>query len=148
MSTATATNKLMTAEEFLALAEEGVERWLIRGKLREIQDTDITMRNKAHSITKGRVAVHPFVWRQSQPEPRGEVVCGEAGFLLRRSPDTISAGVDVAYLTAYHARAKSHGTTLIDRPPVFILEIVSPHDTEEEVAERVTEYLDFGVPLV
>ena len=34
MSTATAP-KLMTAEEFLALPDDGVERWLIRGQLRE-----------------------------------------------------------------------------------------------------------------
>src|SRR5436309_11646324 len=147
MSTATAP-KLMTVEEFLALPDDGVERWLIRGQLREKRDTDMTMRNKPHSITEGRVTGHLFRWLWQQPEPRGEVVCGEAGFLLRRNPDTVTAGADVAVISAAQADARPPGTTLIDGPAVLIAEILSPNDTVEEVAERVDEYLDCGVPVV
>src|SRR5882672_4547573 len=99
MSTAT-TTKLMTAEEFLALPDDGVERWVIRGELREKRDTDMTRRNKPHSITEGRVTGLLFAWLNRQPEPRGEVVCGEAGFILRRDPLVATAGVDVALITA------------------------------------------------
>ena len=35
---AAAVPKLMTVEEFLALPDDGVERWLIRGELREKRD--------------------------------------------------------------------------------------------------------------
>src|SRR5688572_30356502 len=52
MSTATAP-KLMTVEEFLALPEDGVERWLIRGQLRESRPEQegegMTKRNRIHS---------------------------------------------------------------------------------------------------
>ncbi|MDB5312830.1 MAG: hypothetical protein JWO38_7032 [Gemmataceae bacterium] len=147
MSTATAP-KLMTVEEFLALPDDGVERWLIRGQLREKRDTDMTRRNKPHSITEGRVTGHLFVWLRQQPEPRGEVVCGEAGFLLRRNPAAVTAGVDVAVITAAQADTRAADTTLIVGPPQLIAEVLSPHDTQEEVAERVAEYLDCGVPLV
>jgi Uma2 family endonuclease len=138
----------MTAEEFLALPDDGVERWLIRGQLREKRDTDMTMRNKLHSITEGRVTGILARWMQTQPEPRGEVVCGEAGFILRRNPDTISAGADVAIISVAQADAESDDTTMIEGPPLVIAEILSPHDTTEEVAERVEEYLDCGLPMV
>ena len=147
MSTAAAP-KLMTVEEFLALPDDGVERWLIRGELREKRDTDMTRRNKPHSITEAHITGLLWMWQRSQPEPRGAVVCGEAGIILRRDPSTISAGVDVALITAAQADARDPDTSMIDGPPILIAEVLSPHDTQEEVAERVDEYLDCGVALV
>jgi Uma2 family endonuclease len=145
MST-TAAPKLMTVEEFLALPDDGVERWLIRGQLREKRDTDMTRRNKPHSITEGRITARLGAWLATQPEPRGEVVCGEAGFIFRRNPES-SAGVDVALITAAQADQVTD-TTMIEGPPLLIAEVLSPNDTQEEIAERVTEYLDCGVPVV
>jgi Uma2 family endonuclease len=148
MSTATVGKKLMTAEEFLALPDDGVERWLIRGELREKRDTDMTMRNKVHSITEGHVTGLLWMWLRGQSEPRGAVVCGEAGFLLRRTPATITAGVDVAVITAEQADVKAPDTALAEGPPLLIAEILSPYDKTEEVVERVEEYLTCGVPQV
>jgi Uma2 family endonuclease len=145
MSTAA---KLMTAEEFLALPDDGVERWLIRGELREKRDTDMTRRNRPHSITEGRVTILLGTWLRSQRPPRGEVVCGEAGFVLRTDPETITAGVDVAVISAAQADAVTPDTTMIEGPPTLIAEVLSPNDTQEEVTERVAEYLDCGVPVV
>jgi Uma2 family endonuclease len=145
MSTAT---KLMTAEEFFALPDDGVERWLIRGELREKRDTDMTRRNRPHSITEARLSKILGNWLDTQPAPRGEVVCGEAGFILRTDPETITAGVDVAVITAAQADAVTPETTMIEGPPTMIAEVLSPNDTTEEVAERVEEYLACGVRLV
>lgn len=145
MSPATAP-KLMTAEEFLALPDDGVERWLIRGELREKRDTDMTRRNKPHSITEARITGRLSAWLLTQPEPRGEVVCGEAGFVFRRDPES-TAGVDVALISAAQAD-QATATTMIEGPPILIAEVLSPNDTQEEVAERVTEYLDCGVRVV
>jgi Uma2 family endonuclease len=144
----TATTQLVSVEEFLALPDDGVERWLIRGELREKRKTDMTMRNKVHSITEARLTTLLGVWVMAQPGPRGEVVCGEAGFLLRRQPATVTAGVDVAVITAAQADARSPDTTLVDGAPRLIAEVLSPYDTQEEVVERVEEYLDCGVPVV
>jgi hypothetical protein len=103
----TASAKVMTVDEFLALPDDGIERWLLRGELREKRDTDMSRRNKSHSITAARITGHLFIWLQRQPLPRGEVVCGEAGCVLRQTPATISAGVDVAIITAAQANARS-----------------------------------------
>ena len=140
--------KLMTVDEFLALPDDGVERWLIRGELREKRDTDKTRRNRPHSITEARLSKILGIWLDIQPAPRGEVVCGEAGFVLRRTPETISAGVDVAVITSSQADAITPDTTLIEGPPTMIAEVLSPNDTQEEVTERVSEYLECGVPMV
>ena len=146
--TAATAPKLMTLEEFLALPEDGVERWLIRGELREKRDTDMTRRNKRHSITEAQLTGRLWAWLQTQPHPRGEVVCGEAGVILRENPDTITAGVDVAVITAAQADSRDPDTSMIVGPPTLIAEVRSPNDTDEEVGERVDEYLDCGVPVV
>ena len=44
--------RLMTAEEFEALPDDGVERWLIRGQLRE---GGVTVRNFDHSAYMMRI---------------------------------------------------------------------------------------------
>src|SRR5258707_10626764 len=93
---ATVATKLMTTEEMLALPENGVERWLVRGQLRE---KPMTYRNRWHSRIMVRVAKLLDNWLDRQPEPRGQVLCGEAGVRLQRDPDT-TFGVDVVYVSA------------------------------------------------
>ncbi|MCZ2343531.1 MAG: Uma2 family endonuclease [Bacteroidales bacterium] len=141
-------SRRITLEEFLALPDDGVERWVIRGQLREKRDSDMTRRNRTHSITEGRITRILGKWLDQQPEPRGEIVCGEAGFLLRRNEATVTAGVDVALITAAQADSLTASTTLIEGPPLLIAEVLSPSDTLEEVTERVEEYLACGVPLI
>jgi Uma2 family endonuclease len=148
MTTATA-DKLMTAEEFLALPDDGVERWLIRGQLRENGDSDMTMRNGKHALTESRVVRILGRWLDANPALTSEVASGEAGFLLRQTPATVSAGVDVALVTKEQADLlASSPTTLLTGPPRLIAEVLSPSDSVEDVDERVNEYLDCGVPVV
>jgi hypothetical protein len=47
--------KLMTTEEFLALPDDGVERWLINGVVREFGDI-MTRRNRHHGRLTARLA--------------------------------------------------------------------------------------------
>lgn len=139
-----ATTPLMTAEELLALPEDGVERWLIRGQLRE---KPMTVRNRWHSRIMARVAQLLLTWLDQQPQPRGVVLCGEAGCRLRRDPDTI-VGIDVVYISAELAARESDETSLIDGVPVLVVEILSPSETQEQVDEKIDGYLQAGVALV
>lgn len=152
MSTAVADEKrVWTTEELLALPDDGVERWLVRGRLYEKHPDpeypDVTRRNRFHSITEGRVTGRLFAWLQTQPEPRGEVVCGEVGFILQHDPDT-TVGIDAAVISAAMADANPGDTTLFDGVPLLAVEIRSPYDTEGEVADKVDDYLDAGTPVV
>jgi Uma2 family endonuclease len=144
MSTATP-EKLMTAEEFLALPEDdGVERMLICGRLWE---KTMTRRNRWHSRTEARIAELLGRWLATQPEPRGEIYSGEAGFRLPGSPPTI-VGIDVAYVSADVARSEPDDTALVDGAPVLAVEILSPNDKQEEIAAKIESYIKADVPLV
>jgi Uma2 family endonuclease len=147
MSTAVAP-ALMTTEEFLALPDDGVERWLIRGVLREKRgDKPMTVRNRDHSRIMTRVAKYLDNWLDGQPELRGQVLRGEAGCRLRGTPDSV-VGIDVTYISAEIAARSTGETTLIDGAPILAVEILSPNDTLEEIDEKIDEYLAAGVALV
>ncbi len=83
-------------------------------------------------------------WVERQPEPRGEVVVGEAGFRLQRNPDT-TVGIDVAYISAATVAANRGVTGLLVGLPVLAVEILSPSDTHEGVGEKLDLYLRLGV---
>jgi len=134
----------MTTEEMLALPDDGKERWLIRGELRE---KPMTVRNRWHSRVLTRIAQLLGNWLDGQPEPRGEILGGEAGVRLRRTPDS-TVGVDLIYVSAELAAEEPEETTLIDGVPILAVEILSPSDTVEEIEEKVDEYLSAGVALV
>jgi Uma2 family endonuclease len=141
----TETTALMTAEQFLALPDDGVERWLIRGQLRE---RPMTYRNRWHSRVMVRVAKLLDNWLDQQAEPRGSVLCGEAGVRLTHDPETTIVGVDVVYVSAEVMARQADDTTVIEGTPVLAVEILSPSNTVEEIDEKIDEYLSAGVPLV
>src|SRR5437588_523965 len=85
----------LTAEYLASLSDDGIERDLIRGELRE---RPMTRRNPVHGESEVFIGYHLLVWLESQPAPRGKVVGGEAGFRLRRDPVTY-VGIDVAYVS-------------------------------------------------
>jgi Uma2 family endonuclease len=135
---------LMTTEELLALPNDGADRWLIQGQLRE---KPMTVRNRTHSRIMARIVYLLEKWLESQREPRGQILCGEAGCRLRRNPDS-TVGIDVVYIAANLAQQESTKTTLIDGVPVLAIEILSPSDTVEEINEKIEDYLAAGVALV
>lgn len=143
MSTA-ASPKLMTLDEFLALPEDGMDRELIRGEVRE---RPMTKRNRFHAASESKVSHLLRSWLDQQPEPRGEVYSGEVGCILHRNPDT-TVGIDVAYFSAQTVANQTAVTSMVEGAPVLAIEILSPSDKQEEIAEKVDAYLEFGVALV
>jgi len=135
---------VLTTEELLALPRNGVDRWLIRGQLRE---KSMTIRNRFHSRIIIRTGFVLERWLDQQPPPRGSVLGGEVGVRLRRDPDT-TVGVDIIYISADLAARQSDKTTLIEGVPTLMIEILSPSDVLEEVDEKIDGYLAAGVALV
>jgi Uma2 family endonuclease len=130
----------MTAEELLAMPDDGVERELIRGELRE---RPMTLRNPRHSEIVIRVGHLLSLWLDQQPVPRGRVAGGEAGFRLSRNPDTF-VGVDVAYVSAHTVGDPSRKPALYEGPPVLAVEVLSPSDTFKDIDEKIDLYLHAG----
>lgn len=134
----------MTTEELLALPDDGMERWLIAGELRE---RPMTVRNRFHSRTMICVGTELELWRRQQSLPRGQVLGGEVGVRLGRDPDT-TVGVDVVYVSADVIVRQTQETTLIEGVPTLAVEILSPNDTVEEIHEKIRIYQSAGVPLI
>src|SRR3984957_8459279 len=111
--TAVTTPRLMTTEELLAMPDDGVERWLIRGRLRENRSEDVTRRNRWHGRVVARIAQLLGDWLDRQPEPRGEVYAGDIACRLRRNPDS-TPGIDVVYVSAELAAEEPEDTRVID----------------------------------
>ena len=141
----------ITGEDLLALPDDGVQRWLVRGELREKHpapgEQSMTIRNRWHSRIMATIAKCLGVWRDSQPLPRGEVLCGEAGVRLSRDPET-TVGIDVGYVSPEVVARQSDETTIIDGVPLLIVEILSPSDTTVEIEEKTNLYLAAGVALI
>jgi Uma2 family endonuclease len=139
-----AAKRWTTTEELLALPDDGVERELIDGELKE---REMTRRNPTHSFVEANATSIVRNWSLSRPEPRGRVLSGEAGFRIRRNPDT-TVGIDVAYIDAATVAAIVKGSALIEGPPVLAVEILSPSDKIEDILAKVESYLAAGTKIV
>ena len=149
---ATAAAEKLTTEDLLAMPDDGVERWLIRGELREkaseFPEATMTVRNRYHCEATSFVAASLVNWIRTRPKPRGKVYSGEAGVKLQ-GVDGSTVGVDVVYAPPEVVAVQSDDeTTLLDGVPTLCVEITSPNDTLDQVEEKVDEYLAAGVPLV
>jgi len=141
----------MSAKAFLALPGDGVHRELVRGRVREDRDqweggkkgSDMTVRNRFHSRIVIRVGQLLGNWMDLQPKPRGEVVGGEAGFLLSGTRESL-VGIDVAVVSADLVAATDPEQKLYHGAPVLAVEVLSPNDTHEETVDMVSSYLEVG----
>lgn len=141
MSTVTPT---MTTKELLALPEDGMERELIRGELRE---REMTRRNRLHAATESRIVRALGNWLDQQGDFEADVLSGEAGSILQQGPDT-TVGIDVALFSLDVLRRQTDETRMVLGVPILAVEILSPNDKHEEMREKIVEYLRTGVKLV
>ncbi len=134
----------MTTAELLAMPEDGVDRWLINGELRERR---WVVRDHFQAATTTVVASALGNWLDGQSFPRGKVLTGDAGVRLPGEPET-TFGIDVVYVSAAVLATLALGTTIVEGVPTLAVEILSPNDTQEDIHEKVDALLAAGVPLV
>ena len=137
----------LTVEEILAIPYDGGDRELIRGELREYRDGPnefvTTSRSRWHSRVEGHGAQCINNLLDKQPEPRGELDCGEAGPRLVGTKDSL-VGIDVRLS---RGNAGTHIPELGDlqrptlsrhRDPLIFRHL-------ERIADKVNLYLESGV---
>ncbi len=155
MVSKTATSELTNIEWFLE-ENTGTERWVHKGIRYEYPLENVTVlpegeivsrRNRVHARVCASITTYLGIWNRTQSEPRGEVLCGDAGFLLSGFPDS-SAGIDIAYISAELAAQTFEDTTMIDGCPLLAAEVLSPNDKHKNISSKVAAYIDSGVPLV
>jgi Uma2 family endonuclease len=138
------TRPLMTTKELLALPDDGMERELSHGILKE---RETTRRGRRQTKAGANISKLLGYWLDAQPKPRGEVLVSEAGFQLTHDPDT-TVGIDVAYISAELSQASPEDAFIIEGIPTLAVEILSPSDQQQDVLDKVKDCLDAGVPLV
>jgi Uma2 family endonuclease len=133
-------SKRMTAEELLALPDDGMRHELIAGELR-------TMAPSGHR--HGRVTIK-FSWPLAQyveAHDLGEVWGAETGCILTRDPDTVRAA-DVTFVRRERLGAEVDDRGYWPGAPDLVAEVLSPGDRRGAVAEKVATWLRAGVQMV
>ena len=131
---------VITAEDLerMLFGEQRVE--LVRGEV-------ITM--APAGAEHGEIAGFTFgaLFNFVRPNSLGSLFAAETGFILARNPDTVRAP-DVAFVAAERAAQQRGRTGFFEGPPDLAVEVVSPHDTAEEVEAKVLDYLEAGTRMV
>src|SRR5438067_2029346 len=119
MRAATA-EKLLTAEEFLLLPDEGVPKELVRGRV-----IPLAVSTPRHGQVCGEVVylLHRFL----DDHPLGHAVCNDSGVVTQRDPDTVR-GADVAFYSYRHFPPGPLPSGYLSVMPELIFEVRSGPD--------------------
>ena len=137
MSTQT---RLMTADEFLEMSDDGFHHELVRGVV-----LTTPLPAAEHSAVAGEIGwlVGSFVVK----DDIGKSYAAATGFQIERDPDTVR-GPDFAFVRAERLSAIVHPDKYIPFAPDLAVEVLSPNDRADEVEEKVQEWLAAGSRLV
>lgn len=129
--------RLMTADELLAMPDDGMRHELVEGEV-----VATAPAGADHGEIAGRIAGYlgPFV----RERKLGRMYIAETGFVLARDPDTVRAP-DVAFVRAERV---VHTATYVVGAPDLAVEVISPTDSYGEIDAKVTEYLAAGCRMV
>ncbi len=136
----TTAKKLLTADELLAMPDDGNRYELIQGEL-------ITMApaGDRHGIVADRTGrrLGNFV----EAGDLGHTWAADTGFRIERLPDTVRAP---DYAFASHERLSGHVPErgYAEVIPDLVVEVVSPNDRQPEIDAKTQMWLGAGVRLV
>lgn len=128
--------KLMTAEELAAMPDDGNRYELVNGEL-------IAMAPSfgRHGVIAGRIAA--ALGHHVRTHRLGELIIADAGYILRRAPDTVRAP-DAAFIR----KGRTFENSFIDGAPDLVVEVISSSDRYTEVNAKVREYLRGGAQMI
>jgi Uma2 family endonuclease len=134
------TEKLLTAEEFEALPDDGKRYELIDGELREMAPT-VNWHGEVESKLVVRVGSHV------EAQHLGIVSCGETLYVVRRNPDRVRAA-DIAFIRQERVPPLQARQHIMEVLPDLVVEILSKSDTIEEVNDKIDDWLNSGVQML
>src|SRR4051812_5822818 len=109
-------SSLITAEELLALPDDGLRRELIDGKVRAMAPA-----GGPHGRDGARILVS--VGAHVYARDLGETFAAETGFVFRRNPDTVRAP-DFAFIRSGRLPPGNLPPGYLTIPPDLVLEVV------------------------
>lgn len=130
---------LTTAEEFWRLPDPKNQRELVLGEIVETMPP-----GGQHGAIAVMLAMLLRLWTK---EGAGGYVGVEAGYILARDPDTVR-GPDISYVRADRMPIDGVPEGFWDLAPDLAVEVVSPHESADEVRAKVRDFLNAGTPMV
>jgi Uma2 family endonuclease len=134
------TEKLMTAEEFEQLPDDGKRYELIDGELREMAPTVNWHGEVETNLT---ALLHTHV----RAHGLGRVSCGEILYIVRRNPDRVRAA-DIAFIRQERVPPLEARQHIMEVIPDLIVEILSKLDTVEEISGKIDDWLGAGAQML
>ena len=134
------TTKLTTADELMAMPDDGHRYELIDGRLHRMAPTGFD-----HSWIGIEFGRH--LGNHVMPRGLGLVVGADAGFFFGHDPDVVLAP-DAAFVRADRLPPRSERIGFLDVIPDLVVEVVSPNDRQSEVDAKIARYLAAGVRLL
>jgi Uma2 family endonuclease len=136
----TTAKKLMTAEEVLALPDDGKRYELVRGELIEMPPA---------SHEHGRIAERfgRRIGNHVEDHDLGHGIAAETGVNIERNPDTMRAP-DFGFISYERMAERPSLRGYADVIPDLVLEVVSPDDRQPEVDSKTQMWLDAGARVV
>lgn len=129
--------KLMTAEDLLAMPDDGMLHELVEGELR-------TMSPSGHLHGYVCLFIGSSLFTHVRNAGLGRAYGAESGYIVRRDPDTVRAP-DVSFVRKERDRDE-RGFFL--GAPDLAVEVLSPSDGYRKVQAKVRDYLAAGTQLV
>lgn len=132
--------RTMTADELLAMPEDGIRRELVAGELREM-----TPAGFQHGRIAGNIAgeLRAFV----KAHRLGVMATAEASYRLSVDPDTVRVP-DVSFVRQERVDEIGDPTGFWPGAPDLAFEVISPNDRPSEVRAKVKEHLETGTSMV
>ncbi len=131
--------RLMTAEDLERMPDGDNHYALWRGRLVKHMPP-----NPAHGNIVLRLAHHIQSFLEEIDHAEAFV---ETGFILARDPDIV-CGPDLSVVLRSRLEGINWSRGFFPGAPDLAVEVVSPGDTHDEVADKVEDYLALGVRLV
>ncbi len=132
--------KLMTADELLAMPDDGFVYELINGEL-------IKMSPPGHEHGRVTMNIAGPLYDYAKRKRLGQVYAAETGFLVEQDPDTVRAA-DVAFVRRERIEKAGPVQGYWMGAPDLVVEVLSPSDTVRRVEGKVAQWLKSGARMV
>ena len=132
--------KLLTAEEYGELPDDGHLTELVRGRI-------VEMNRPFTSHGYLMIRVSALLWNFVEQRGLGRVVGGDAGVVTQRDPDSVR-GPDVAFYSYERIPRGPRPSGYWPASPELVSEIRSNDDRWKEILQKVAEYLSADVLTV
>lgn len=134
-----AERRVVTAADVWTMGDDAhVE--VVNGELREMAAA-----GGRHGKVGGRFAGELYVY--GTRTGTGDVYTSETGFVIQQSP-TLLLVPDVVFIKTETLPNQKEPIGYFDTPPTVVVEVRSPSQRFPMMLEKVSQYLNFGVPLV